>query len=91
MPQLKNSIKKPSWRQCLFLIGALLLCSVIRPMHAYAGLQTQYALINKSSDNSETFVSAPYATIRPLEVRTKKLHLVRPDLLRYPIRFDVCC
>ena len=25
------------------------------------------------------------------EVRLRKLHLVRPDLIPYPIAFEVCC
>jgi hypothetical protein len=34
---------------------------------------------------------APVATIKPLEVRTRRLHLVRPDLLHYPIQYDTFC
>ena len=30
------------------------------------------------------------ATARP-EVRLRKLHLVRPDLIPYPIYYEVCC
>lgn len=33
----------------------------------------------------------PEAVIRPLEVRTRKLHLVRPDLLRFPMQYDTHC
>ena len=32
----------------------------------------------------------PQATIRT-EVRLRKLHLVRPDLIPYPIAYEVCC
>ena len=31
------------------------------------------------------------AEIRPLEVRIRKLFLVRPDLLQYPIPYDTIC
>jgi hypothetical protein len=31
------------------------------------------------------------AAFRPLEVRLRKLHLVRPDLLQFPIPYDVVC
>ncbi|MGN6505345.1 MAG: hypothetical protein ACTHM6_07260 [Tepidisphaeraceae bacterium] len=31
------------------------------------------------------------ADIKPLEVRIRKMHLVRPDLLHYPIQYDVYC
>jgi hypothetical protein len=27
----------------------------------------------------------------PLEVRTRRLHMVRPDLLPYPIHYDTFC
>jgi hypothetical protein len=30
------------------------------------------------------------ASFRP-EVRLRKLHLVRPDLIPYPIAYEVCC
>ena len=32
----------------------------------------------------------PVAGLYP-EVRLRKLHLVRPDLIPYPIAFEVCC
>jgi hypothetical protein len=32
----------------------------------------------------------PLAGMHP-EVRLRKLHLVRPDLIPYPIAFEVCC
>jgi hypothetical protein len=32
----------------------------------------------------------PTAGMYP-EVRLRKLHLVRPDLIPYPIMFEVCC
>jgi len=32
----------------------------------------------------------PVAGMYP-EVRLRKLHLVRPDLIPYPIAFEVCC
>jgi hypothetical protein len=31
------------------------------------------------------------ATIRPLEVRIRRLHRVRPDLLRYPLVVETIC
>ena len=33
---------------------------------------------------------SPMAGMHP-EVRLRKLHLVRPDLIPYPIAFEVCC
>lgn len=29
--------------------------------------------------------------LRPSEVRTRKLHVVRPDLLHYPLAYDTYC
>jgi hypothetical protein len=39
----------------------------------------------KASENLPALVKAPY------EVRLRKLHLVRPDLIPYPINFEVYC
>ncbi|GEM_PF-4766280 len=39
---------------------------------------------------SETHETAP-AAVSTYEVRLRKLHLVRPDLIPYPIAFEVCC
>lgn len=33
----------------------------------------------------------PAASALPPEVRLRKLHLVRPDLILYPISYDVYC
>ena len=30
-------------------------------------------------------------SLRPPEVRLRKLHLVRPDLIMYPIEYEVVC
>jgi len=42
-------------------------------------------------DNSARFADDSVAVIYPLEVRTRKLHLVRPDLLRFPMQYDTYC
>ena len=34
---------------------------------------------------------ARYDALRPPEVRLRKLHLVRPDLIPYPIAYEVYC
>jgi hypothetical protein len=36
-------------------------------------------------------VAGRASLFRPIEVRTRRLHLVRPDLLRYPIQYDTFC
>ena len=35
--------------------------------------------------------AGPLADLRPMEVRIRKLYLVRPDLLQYPNPYDVVC
>ena len=32
-----------------------------------------------------------FDSLRPPEVRLRKLHLVRPDLIPYPIEYEVVC
>jgi len=39
---------------------------------------------------STTAGETPMAGMYP-EVRLRKLHLVRPDLIPYPIAYEVCC
>ena len=39
---------------------------------------------------SDAPLSGEEATARS-EVRLRKLHLVRPDLIPYPIAYEVCC
>ena len=34
---------------------------------------------------------ARYDVLRPTEVRLRKLHIVRPDLIPYPIEYEVVC
>jgi len=34
---------------------------------------------------------ARYDALRPPEVRLRKLHLVRPDLIPYPLAYEVYC
>ncbi|MGD0461821.1 MAG: hypothetical protein ABSB74_04960 [Tepidisphaeraceae bacterium] len=35
--------------------------------------------------------SAPQVAYRPMEVRLRRLHLVRPDLIPYPIAYEIIC
>jgi hypothetical protein len=45
------------------------------PFHAAAGMRA----------------SAAVSYIPPLEVRLRKVHIVRPDLIPYPIAYEVVC
>ena len=45
-----------------------------------------------STARTPTDLSAPEgAQVSRYEVRLRKLHLVRPDLIPYPIHYDVYC
>ena len=58
------------------LIFAMLLVAVsLIPSGQTAGAKPQAAQLAKA----------------PFEVRLRKLHLVRPDLISYPIMFEVYC
>lgn len=40
---------------------------------------------------ADKMAPAALAELRPLEVRIRKLFLVRPDLMRYPVPYDTVC
>jgi hypothetical protein len=42
-------------------------------------------------DGSATRAADPLDATAATEVRLRKLHLVRPDLIPYPIAYEVCC
>ena len=44
-----------------------------------------------SSAQTPADLSAPGDAVARHEVRLRKLHLVRPDLIPYPIHYDVYC
>jgi len=48
------------------------------------------APLTPSQPAKATAGETPLAGMHP-EVRLRKLHLVRPDLIPYPIAFEVCC
>jgi hypothetical protein len=50
-----------------------------------ASSPTRATVQDESASDSPAMVKAPY------EVRLRKLHLVRPDLIPYPIFFEVYC
>jgi len=54
------------------------------------------ALLNDGRSTARTvsrpWISSQEQVVRlPPEVRLRKLHLVRPDLIQYPICFEVYC
>jgi len=48
-------------------------------------------LIGGKADSSSRPQGELELTKLPPEVRLRKLHLVRPDLIQYPISFEVYC
>ena len=43
-----------------------------------------------TTDATSATADDALTSLRP-EVRLRKLHLVRPDLIPYPIAYEVCC
>jgi len=44
-----------------------------------------------SSEPAATRSQDPIDATAAAEVRLRKLHLVRPDLIPYPIAYEICC
>jgi hypothetical protein len=67
----------------------LLACatSLIAPLAAHAAISPA---VNHTAARIAPANSPMLATF-PLEVRLRKLHLVRPDLIPYPIEMEVVC
>ena len=47
-------------------------------------------LAPSTASQQQAWVQVPLALMHP-EVRLRKLHLVRPDLIPYPIAYEVVC
>jgi len=65
-------------KRCLFLVTGVLL-SAISPANSTP----------PAGQSANPSVAGD--VLRPLEVRLRKLHLVRPDLIPYPIEYEVVC
>ncbi|HEX8521960.1 MAG TPA: hypothetical protein VF669_06865 [Tepidisphaeraceae bacterium] len=64
----------------LRLVGRFVLLVILT---ANAAPAPQHNAINPTPDSAEASL--------PPQVRLRKLHLVRPDLIPYPIAYEVCC
>jgi len=74
---------------------------MIRGIHRFISLGllacAMAATVGLSSDNAGTTarnnagISAPQVASRLMEVRLRRLHLVRPDLIPYPIAYETIC
>ena len=67
-------------KRCLFLAASLLLCAFAKPADSTPPVFSHDQTTTAHSD-----------LLRPPEVRLRKLHLVRPDLIPYPIEYEVVC
>ena len=65
-------------RLALFLTGILLVPFAATP-------------VSPPQPLTQSTPMARYDALRPPEVRLRKLHLVRPDLIPYPIEYEVVC
>jgi len=79
-------------------IGTIVLSGVVAMQPAPApGQPAQTGAVPltpvRLNDLSSRVQSAPEVVsgYRPTEVRLRKLHLVRPDLIPYPIAYEVVC
>jgi len=83
-PLIPKAVNMISGRRSLtrlsLLAGILLTAS---PGSLVSAPQASPALLNQPM--------ARYDALRPPEVRLRKLHLVRPDLIPYPIEYEVVC
>jgi hypothetical protein len=60
---------------------------------AFMGLMGSAAVPSTPPSHAATGIraSAAISYIPPLEVRLRKVHVVRPDLIPYPIAYEVVC
>ena len=65
------------------LLTGVLLTAI--PASSLSSKPTQTPMMLLASSTSQL------DSIRPPEVRLRKLHLVRPDLIPYPIEYEVVC
>jgi hypothetical protein len=72
------TIRRPITR-LLLMAGFLAIASVAAPSDSATPATSPSAQISRLD------------SIRPMEVRLRKLHLVRPDLIPYPIEYEVVC
>jgi len=66
----------------LFLVAGLLLSAAPAPSNSAPRFPAEAGAAGAVVRND---------ALRPPEVRLRKLHLVRPDLIPYPIEYEVVC
>jgi hypothetical protein len=49
------------------------------------------AIVPPTQGNASDATTTGEQAVTRAEVRLRKLHLVRPDLIPYPIAYEVCC
>jgi hypothetical protein len=88
-------------RKRRFASSALLLCALMLPTSSATSAQGTRSMPNPLATNGApthvaSTVVAPVDQLAassnfPAEVRVRRLHLVRPDLLIYPIDYQIIC
>jgi hypothetical protein len=76
----------------VLLCGSLFVCIVSSQKKALRSAQGDAAvpLVGSRTPVLASPLSRPTASLPP-EVRLRKLHLVRPDLILYPIAYEIVC
>lgn len=83
------TFRGPPKARLIMLAGILsILCPVLptHPAHAPAS-----PLASSSESLVPQLELAHHDSLPRIEVRLRKLHLVRPDLIPYPIAYEFCC
>ena len=83
-----------------FLVEGIAMTSLVRPIARVTVILTiclltqaaspQAGHSDRSISSDQTILPSPEMPLAR-EVRLRKLHLVRPDLIPYPIAYEVCC
>ncbi|HEY1922743.1 MAG TPA: hypothetical protein VGG44_08245 [Tepidisphaeraceae bacterium] len=75
------------------LSSALLVCVIAAPgsIAASGSLNANDAGAGSNSVQPQSIHAGTQVAYRRMEVRLRRLHLVRPDLIPYPIAYEIIC
>ena len=69
----------------------MLAARTVRPVRCTLALAAALALIVVATPRTAERSPSPDEVVSIREARLRKLHLVRPDLIHFPISFDAVC
>lgn len=72
-------------------IAALLAVIVIGSGGASTSVENRHRSVDAEGSNADSVAGAIEVMANPTTIKLRRLHLVRPDLLPYPIQLDVYC